>query len=187
MVSLVAIHRIPRHANRRCRNVPIPATAAGISVPRLSQGSVNYDVSGNQLFGNEEHIMPEIPRDRFVVNDLMAFSAEELADHCGKLAKEIRDGEYEDDGSYSLQVILGHLMDHVVDIWHLSKMNDAEYEAETQAEYQARCLIIPKLQDGYVLVDPEYKVSRLNASAHNENTEQDDARSIPPAAPRLPE
>jgi hypothetical protein len=45
------------------------------------------------------------------------------------------------------------MMDHVVDIWHLSKTNDAANEKESQQGYEKRCLQIPRLQDGYEIVD----------------------------------
>ena len=94
-----------------------------------------------------------IPSDRIVVNDLMAVGADELAEHAAALAIEIREGRYENDGDLSLEVALGHLMDHLVDIWHVSKMDDGENERESHEDYCARCLEIPRLQDGYHFVD----------------------------------
>jgi hypothetical protein len=97
--------------------------------------------------------MTQIPQDRLVVNDLMAFSAEELSEHASNLADEIRKGDYEDNGTLSLQFALTHLIDHVVDIWHLSKTNDAANERESQQGYEKRRLQIPRLQDDYEIVD----------------------------------
>jgi hypothetical protein len=45
------------------------------------------------------------------------------------------------------------LIDHVVDIWHLSKTNDAANERESQQGYEKRRLQIPRLQDDYEVVD----------------------------------
>ncbi len=97
----------------------------------------------------------QIPKNRLVVNDLMASGAEELSDHALRLAHEIREGRYEKNGDLSLKVVLGHLMDHVVIIWHQSKTTDHQEEAESQNEYEEKCLKIPRLQDGYELIDAD--------------------------------
>ena len=84
-------------------------------------------------------MQPKIPKKRIVLNDLMAFGAEELSDHAKKIAKEIRHGRYEDTGDLSLTIALSHLMDHVVTIWHQSKMTDRENQRQSQEDYERMC------------------------------------------------
>lgn len=96
-----------------------------------------------------------IPSDRHVLNALMTYGANDLSEAAAILAQNISAGRYEEDGDLSLQVDLAHLMDLLVLIWHRSKMMDREHEDQSQADYERSCLRIPRLQDGYELVDLE--------------------------------
>ena len=97
----------------------------------------------------------KVPQNRKVLNYLMVGCAEDLSEAATTLAREISEGRYEEDGDLSLRVALAHLMDHVVTIWHQSRMTDQDNEKQGQAEFEAMCLSIPRLQDGYEIVDAD--------------------------------
>lgn len=100
---------------------------------------------------NNDHI----PHERILVNDLMAFSAEELVEHAENLAKKIRSGDFEDRGDSSLAVDLHHLMDHLLTIWHLRKVSDSDYSIWGQDKYETNCRRIPRFDDDYELIDTD--------------------------------
>jgi hypothetical protein len=86
------------------------------------------------------------------------FHLHEIATDIPEVIADIEQGRYDDDGDLSLEVALGHLMDHLSLAWHQSRMTDAEVDNLSQEQYNQLCTAIPRLQIDNRLVETWEKV-----------------------------
>ena len=82
----------------------------------------------------------------------------ELIDHAKTVVEEINAGKYDEDGEFSYQVAIAHLMDHLACAWHFAHMTDDQVLALTQQQFEAITNAIPKLADEQRLVEPGERV-----------------------------
>lgn len=90
--------------------------------------------------------------------DRAIFHLHEIASVIPGLIAEIEQGRYDDDGDLSLEVALGHLMDHLSLAWHQSRMTDIEVDQLSQEQFEQLCVAIPRLQLDMRLVETWEKV-----------------------------
>ncbi len=82
----------------------------------------------------------------------------EIASEIPGLISDIEQGRYDDGGGLSLEVSLGHLMDHLSLAWHQSRMTDLELDRLSQEQFEQLCVSIPRFQLDMRLVETWEKV-----------------------------
>ena len=83
------------------------------------------------------------------------FQLDELSVHINEIIAEIKNGDYDEEGELSYLTGLQHLMDHLVNAWHYSRMTDEKINALTQEEFDKLTLSIPRLNLMHKLVEPD--------------------------------